>query len=257
MQRKSFIQVLSIAAVYIIGLSLIISMSVWKDISRTDIETLNLTGSTVNQAKEILQSEGYSKSDYSFITKDGVKPGTGWIVEKVEDSRDARIFIKSEELPTLESLQIVGLTWSAAEKIMNRVGYFRDMNCIVDSKGKSIVFGNLWTVEKIEESSGGSAPVVRLIKSEIESTDKDKDAASEKVSIDLDSLKGKSLLEVRKTLTEAGWGNDELTTHSEEGYLVIIYSNWTVKDVTEDSGKISLTVVRTPHGSNDDNSSNK
>ena len=133
-------------------------------ISRVDVTDLNLVGKTVNESVSILKSEGYENDDYILMTDDGSTPGTSWKVSKIEAGRQVRIFVKSEELPNLSDLNIVGLNWSSAKEILSRYGYFDGENIKIKTDD-TIWLMNSYVVSSVSDSKG-SAPVINLSSSD-------------------------------------------------------------------------------------------
>lgn len=245
MSKKSFIEKYSIIGVYLVALTMLAGFSAVSDMNRTEISDLNLSGYTVHQVKEILDSEGYDPDDYTFITKTGVKPGSAWTVEKIEDARKGQIFVKTESLPTLESLQILGSTWNAAEKILERSGYFNGSNLIADSEGKTVWFGTSWIVSSIHESVNGSTPIVKLSKVEA-GIDKNAEVheSKEKSDFDINAVIGQRLPDAQSILRKAGWSDREFTQRSDTGNLIFIHGGWIVSKIEEDAGILIMTVTK-------------
>jgi hypothetical protein len=188
--RRKMRSLLMLSTAYLVLLGSIFVSRTAIETTRINIDDLHLSGKTVAQAEGILKSEGYGPHEYVVITDDGNPAAPVWEVAKVEEGRKARIFVDSQDVPDISTLNLVGTVFHYAKEKMADVGMVesRDYRVEYDNgdKPSSFIRGGL-TVMEVDTTDG--IPVVVLEgSSKKSSTDEGSGTHNNSGGIDVSSL---------------------------------------------------------------------
>lgn len=239
LKRKSKMRtvVISITIYFFILLNIFIYTNLAEN-SKVHASDLNLVGKTVNQAENILETEGYRAQDYVLITTDGSQPGKNWKIEKVKFSKKIQLFIQQTELPNISTLHLVGMKLDKASEKLEQYGYNQDVDYkLINNNDETIFNRSKWEINRVVEKYG-EITKVHIERIEKVIPEKELNRIGQK-SLD------KNVETIVKELHDKKWTNDDykITTQNDKDFI-FIQRNWIIASYEIENNKLIFTAIK-------------